>query len=246
MSYTYNSFQQALAIEIIYPNAAVSTGYLTDPNFQGILPTIIDEAEQRCYRELDLLYATSVQTLPTVAGNRIFDISAANPYIIAIERLRLFTPAGSDVTNSTGQNPLFPMSVDVIDAIFSGAAQGPPQYFGMQSDTIVVVGPTPDDEYNIEISGDFRPVPLYNAAPQDGTQTTFLTKVLPDLFLAAAMVSASGYRHNFGAQSDDPRMAISWEGRYQANLVSAKSEETRKKFLGWGLVSSSPTPQPAS
>jgi hypothetical protein len=30
-------------------------------------------------------------------------------------------------------------------------------------------------------------------------------RVLPDLFLAAAMVAASGYRHNFGAQSDDPR-----------------------------------------
>lgn len=244
MSYTYNSFQQALALEMIYPNAGTSTAYLTDPNFQGILPTIIDEAEQRCYRDLNLLYATSVQTLPTTAGNRIFNISAADPYIIAIERLRLFSPAGTDVASSTSQDPLLPMSVDVIDAIYSGAVQGPPKHFGMQSDTIVVLGPTPDDAYNIEISGDFRPTPLYAAAPQDGTQTTFLTNILPDLFLAAAMVSASGYRHNFGAQADDPKMALSWEARYQSNLTSAKSEETRKQFLGWGQLSSSPTPGP--
>ena len=240
MSYNYAQFQKALALEMIIPNANVA-----DANFQAILPTIVDEAEQRCYRDLDLLYATGVQVLPVTPLNRIFDISSANPYILIIERLRLLLPAGSDSTNYVMAPPLMPTSVEVIDAIYSGAPFGLPRYFAMQSDTIVVLGPAPDDAYNIEISHDFRPIPIYDVAPQDGTQTTWLATVLPDLFLAAAMVSAAGYRHNFGAQADDPKMATSWEMRYQENLRSAVDEETRKTFHGWFGLSSERPPPPA-
>jgi len=240
MSYTYATFQQALALEMIIPNANVS-----DANFQAILPTIVDEAEQRCYRDLDLLYATSVQSLPATGGSRIFDISAADPYVVVVERMRLLLPAGSDSANYTSAPPLTPVSVEVLDAVYSGAAAGPPTRFAMQSDTIVILGPAPDDSYNIEISGVFRPTPIYNVAPQDGTQTTWLATVLPDLFLAAAMVSAAGYRHNFGAQADDPRMATSWEMRYQENLKSAQDEELRKSYHGWAGLSSDRAPPPA-
>ena len=49
MSYTYSSFQSALASAI--EDAEFS---LSDIDFQALLPTIIDLAEQRAYRDLDL------------------------------------------------------------------------------------------------------------------------------------------------------------------------------------------------
>lgn len=243
MPYTYNSFQQALALEMVIPNANVS-----DPNFQAILPTIIDEAEQRCYRDLDLLYATAAQTTVMTPGARSISIAHADslPQILILETMNVITPSTATNPEAGLRNQLYPVSKEFLDAVFGSAAgSGVPKYMAMLTDATVLVGPWPDQGYTVEFIGKYRPVPLYSAAPADGTQTTFLSSVLPDLFLAAAMVSAAGYRHNFGAQSDEPRMAISWEARYQQNLLSAKNEEMRKKFHGWGGTSSEQTPPPS-
>ena len=81
MAYTYFSFQPALAVEMALPNAATAApGSLptTFPNFGAILPTIIDYAEQRCYRELDLLFTQTVDATKQVSsGVREFTVSSA-------------------------------------------------------------------------------------------------------------------------------------------------------------------------
>jgi hypothetical protein len=263
MPYTYDSFQTALALEMVVPNANVN-----DPNFILILPTIIDYAEQRCYRELDLLTAEARQWFAMVPFQReqIFPVAdavlslppqTAAQQILIVERVKIW-PSATPTTPPIGPpllggEPALPTTVDYLDAVYSGLYPNPgplgrPVRFALIDDQTIAFGPMPDQAYLFEIQGSARPVPLYNAPPADGTQTTFLTSVLPDLFLAAAMVAASGYRHNFGAQSDDPRMAVSWEGQYNELLGSAKNEETRKRFLGWGMMSSyssPPTPAPA-
>jgi hypothetical protein len=260
MSYTYKSFQTALALEMIVPNANVN-----DPNFIAILPTIIDYAEQRCYRELDLLNAEARQwfvmtpyhrTQSFSVGAVIYSTPAPAQQILIVDRVRIeptnsVVPPNPTAQPTTGGEPAIPATVDYIDAVYSGLFPNPgpfgrPTVFAPLSDQALIFGPAPDQAYAFRIHGKCRPVPLYSAAPADGTQTTFLTQVLPDLFLAAAMISASGYRHNFGAQADDPRMAISWESQFNELLGSAKTEENRKKFLGWGMMSSyNPPPLPA-
>lgn len=240
MSYTYASFQIALALEMVIPNANVN-----DPNFVLILPTLIDEAEQRCYRDLDLLSATTAQTAALTPLNRKLDLTAAPSLsqILILETVSVITPAGTTDPDAGVRNPLYPRSKEWLDAVHNSiATAGLPRYFAMLDDKTVLLGPFPDSGYTAEIVGKFRPAPLYANDPGDGSQTTFLASVLPDVLLAAAMVSASGYRHNFGAQADDPRMALSWEQRYQANMTSAKNEETRKKFHGWQQGSSQSTP----
>jgi hypothetical protein len=264
MSYTYASFQTALALEMVVPNANVK-----DPNFIAILPTIVDYAEQRCYRELDLLTAEARQWFQMTpyhrsqsfsVGGAIFSQPSPGQQILVVDRVRIepadsIVPPDPSAQPTVGGEPALPTTLDYLDAVYSGifpnpALFGRPTRFALLDDQTLVFGPAPDQAYYFLVHGSARPVPLYNAAPGDGTQTTFLTQVLPDLFLAAAMVSASGYRHNFGAQADDPRMAISWETQFNELLGSAKSEENRKKFLGWGMMSSYnspslPAPAPA-
>ena len=268
MSYTYLTFQTALALEMVVPNANTK-----DPNFVAILPTIIDYAEQRCYRELDLLHAETVQWFAMTPYQRAQSFAvggavASNPapaqQILIPERVTIApstsnpgAPIVPGVPPTTGGEPALPTTVDYIDAVYSGIFPSPgpfgrPERFAPLNDQALIFGPAPDQAYFFMIQGKCRPVPLYSAAPADGTQTTFLTSVLPDLFLACAMVSASGYRHNFGAQADDPRMAVSWESQYQELLGSAKNEETRKRFLGFAMLSSyssiqaaQPAPAPA-
>jgi hypothetical protein len=87
------------------------------------------------------------------------------------------------------------------------------------------VGPCPDQAYNVEVYGTYRPATLSATNPN-----TPLTVLLPDLFLAASMIFMSGYQKNFGAQADDPKMAASWESQYEKLMMGATSEEFRKKF----------------
>jgi hypothetical protein len=106
--------------------------------------------------------------------------------------------------------------------------------FARPDDTNLFWGPAPDQAYPMEVVGTIRPTPLSVANP-----TTFLTLYLSDVFFAAAMVSASGYQRNFGAQSDDPKMAVSWESQLQTKLASARKEELRKSYVS-AMSSASP------
>jgi len=270
MAYTYTSFQTALALEMIVPNAlstAPNAG-INDPNFQAILPTIVDQAEQRCYRELNLLYAVAEQWFVMIPYQRTQSFAAAGaidqatgnpiigaPQIIIPSRVGVGSPSviAEPSPPTFGPQPLYPVTMDYIDAIYSNVypswePTGLPEVFALHDDMDIAFGPTPDQAYTLQVVGQTRPIALYKVpfTTVAGDQTTFLTSVLPDLFLAASMVAASAYRHNFGAQSDDPRMAVSWESQYQTLLASAKTEEIRKRFLGWGMMSSqSPPPPPA-
>lgn len=226
MAYTYAQFQTALASEMIIPNNNTA-----DANFQLILPTIIDYAEERCYRDLDLLYATNAQTLLMTSGSRKLDTSALTPYLYILEDLNVITPFSQTNPELGARNACTPVSKDWINTVYGNSSvTGTPKYFAMLDDVTILLGPFPDHAYTAEVVGKFLPTPLYAPASSAGT---WLSIYLPGLFLAAAMVSASGYRHNFGAQADDPKMATSWEQQYQALLPSAKSEETRKKFQAW-------------
>lgn len=238
MGYTYAQLQTAIALEMVIPNANV-----LDANFQLILPTIIDYAEQRCYRELDLLYATSAQTVTLQAGVRTADLSGLAQYVVIVSRINVITPSSVTDPDLGSRHQVTPVSEEWMDAVYGWPTPtGIPTFFAMQSDTVVLLGPWPDQAYTVEVVGVFRPTPIYDPAEANGT---WLSLNLPDLFLAACMVSASGYRHNFGAQADDPKMAVSWETQFQTLLSSAKNEETRKKFrTQTGSSESTPSPNP--
>jgi hypothetical protein len=69
---------------------------------------------------------------------------------------------------------------------------------------------------------------------------TFISQYLPDLLVMASMIYISAYQRNFGKESDDPQMAMSYETQYQLLLKSAVVEEARKKFDAAGWSSQSP------
>lgn len=74
----------------------------------------------------------------------------------------------------------------------------------------------------------------------NGSGITFISQYLPDLLVMASMIYISAYQRNFGKESDDPQMAMSYESQYQLLLKSATVEEARKKFDAAGWSSQSP------
>lgn len=206
-----------------------------DPNFLNILPDIIDYAEQRLYRELDILNTVVTDSSAALtSGNRNFTLPQSNGRFVVTNGFNVYTPAGS--TNSRVQ--LIPVSRDVLDAIYPSAdGADVPSMIAMITDQTVIVGPWPDANYTVEVIGTIRPTPLSAT-----NTTTYLTLYLPDLMVAASMIFASGYQQNFGAQSDNPQMASSWEGQYEKLIPSAGVEEQRKRYASGAWGSLSPTP----
>lgn len=227
MSLTYASYYAAIQTLVASQSP--------DTPFDTIFPDAIDYAEQRCYRELDLLQTVTVDTSVTLAaGARNATIPSA---FVVINGYNILTPVGSGATGL--RNPLTPVSRDVIDMLWPGGttATGMPVMFAQLTQWTVLFGPTPDQGYTLEIIGTQRPAPLTST-----NDTTFLTLYLPDLFIAATMVFMSGYMRNFSSSGNDPQMAVNWESQYKALFASANSEEMRKKFNSSGWASLNPAP----
>ena len=198
----------------------------TDADFLTAVPALIDDAEQRIYRELDFLDTRQTVTGgPMAIGNRIYVLPTS---FVVIERINLILPAG-DAPGQTGstRKPLIPRSAGFIDAVTGASPNGAPAYFAMVTNVQIILGPAPDAAYQTEITGTLRPAPL-----SPSNTSTWLSLNLPDLMLAAGMVAMAAYQKNFGQMGDNPQMALGWEGHYQALKQSALVEEWRRKFQG--------------
>lgn len=216
----------------------VSTG---DSNFTTQLPGIIDYAEQRIYRELDLIATRVTDTSSLgacVANQRLTALSTANGQFLVVEEINVITPStGTALTGTRYQ--LQNTSRSFIDLCYPSntTASSLPQFWSMANSSTIVLGPAPDAAYTLEVVGTQRPTAL-----SSNNSSTILTKMLPDVFMAASMVYACGYLKNFGAVVDDPKMAVTWESIYQQQKGSALVEEVRKKYQGESYTSEQPSP----
>lgn len=225
MSLTYSTYVSALTTMMVTS--------ATNPAFVAILPNIIDYAEQRCYRELDLLSTVTTDASGRLTvGSRSFTLSTATATFITVQEINVVTPSGYAPDAGT-RNALLAVSKEFLNQVYnSSTGSSVPLFFAMLNNTTILVGPWPDQGYTVEVVGTIRPAPL-----SASNTTTFLSTYLPDLFLAASMIFASGYQKNFGAQADDPKMAMSWEDQYGRLLASANAEEMRRKWAGPGWTS---------
>ena len=226
----------------------------TDAAFVTILPQMITYAENRMYRDIDFMFtSTSPHGVSFVLtpGNRnlSFNINlasntaASEGTFVVSEQINLLTDASGNAAATTNpdacvRTPLLPTTKEFLDAVYGSsltANRGKPEYFVPFNETLFFVGPVPDQAYPVEVVGTYRP----NSLSATNT-STFISLYLPDVFIMASMIYISAYQRNWGRQSDDPQMALSYESQYQALLKSAIVEEARKKFDAAGWSSQSP------
>ena len=230
MSLTYTSY-----VSQISNIMAVSS---TTTQFQTMLPGMIDYAEQRIYRELDLLQTVIRNTSGALVTNvRSFSLPTNLGKFVTVQGINIATPVGTPIDN--GQRIILqPVAREYIDSVWnSNINTGTPQVFCMLDQDTIAVGPWPNNNYQVEVIGTIRPTPLSQT-----NSTTFLTLYLPDLFIAGSMIFASGYQRDFGSQADNPQQSSSWEMQYDKLFASANAEELRKKFSGLGWTSYSNAP----
>ena len=211
----------------------------TDTNFQIILPQMISYAELRMQRDLDFLSTQiSNSSYSLTAGNGTLTIPTSQ--FVVMETFEVIDGSGSSA-------PLLPVGKEFIQNVYgTGSATGLPQYFavyggdsattGLTSQNMIV-GPIPDLNYAIRLTGTVRSAPLSATNTQ-----TYISVYLPDMFIMASMIYISAYQRNFGRLNDDPAMAQTYESQYQSLLKSAMVEENRKKFESAAWTSYSPAP----
>ena len=197
-------------------------------------------------------------SLVTTVNSRILNLgSMTNSFggqIIDPEGVALIGPAGTTNPALGTRYPYKMTSLDVIDIVWPqesstlspSAAEWLGRWWALLDQNTIVLAPTPDAPlgavYTAEVTGLFQPTPISAANP-----TTYISTYYPDLFECAIMVFMSGWlQRNYGAQSDDPRQAQSWETQYQTLLPACVQEEDRRRGAGVGWTANRATQaQPA-
>jgi|HubBroStandDraft_1064217.scaffolds.fasta_scaffold76287_3 hypothetical protein len=196
--------------------------------FAQLQPAIIQYAELRMYRDLDLIDTEESATITLTANSRNATLPTG---MIVANSCNIITPAGQAPDAGT-RNPCRRVSEQFLDFTFpvagaAGAVTGQvPLYWSRLDFSNIRFGPPPDQAYEAEFIGTFRPAPLSST-----NTSTVLTIWFPDMFVAASMVFLAGYQRDFGAASENPQLSLSWNAMYEDLLKSADIEEVRKKAL---------------
>jgi hypothetical protein len=227
----------------------------TDANLNTAIPAILNYAELRIQRDLDMLPAQTSNTYTLTAGQYIFPLPT-NDFMI-VQRAVIEQLNGTQVVSTS---PLLEVSQEYIQNVYGGlSTSGMPQYFAMVGDNWgnngvvnnnIALGPTPNFNYTIRIHGLIRTPSLYtysggNAA---STEYTYISTYYGDLLVMASMIYIAGnYQKNMSATSDSPDAPMNYEKQYQALRIGAIQEENRKRAAGSGWsaystpVSATPT-----
>jgi hypothetical protein len=241
---TWITLQNTLLVAL---SQAVAPYTVIPSDFATLFPQATSYAEQRIYRELvPLNERTQNTSLTTTTASRVLNLTAASQMILTVESFELIYPAG--VTNQAlGTRMIFDAAnLDVIDLVWPqesvtmdpSLADWIGRYWALLDDHTLVFCPTVNGAYTAIITGTFESIPISAANP-----TTYLSTFYPEVLEAACMVFLTGYLlRNFGAQSDDPRQAVSFESHYKTLMQSAIIEEQRRRMQGAGWSQYVPAP----
>lgn len=246
---SYNEFINQIAALAVYTIDDIGgvNEIVNDAAAQAIVPMMLNYAELRIQRDLDLLQSqTETNTYTLTQGNPILQIPIDD--FLTLQTFEITQVSDGKVVNSS---PMLPVSKEFIQNCYSGlASAGTPQYwapvgdnFGDGADTWnkVLVGPTPNFAYTTRVTGTIRTPSLFKYAEAGvaDTKYTYISSYYPDMLIMASMIYITMFQRNFGGTSDDPAMGMSYEKQYQALRLGAMPEENRKKSQasGWSPYS---------
>jgi hypothetical protein len=238
---SYNAFIQQIAAMGVYTVTSVAgvNQITSDPSIQSIVPMILNYAELRCQRDLNLLSSETSNTYTLTAGQNVFSLPPSD--FLKVRTLEICQTNNGQVVNAT---PLLFTSKEFIQNCYSGlASANAPQYCAMYGDnfgdeqdsaTNILLGPVPNYSWTLRVTGAARQPSLYSNASAGiaDTEYTYLSQWYPDLLVIASMIYISGYQRNWSATADDTPGAQSWEKQYQALRLGAISEEDERRQNG--------------
>ena len=243
---TYNGYVTQIATMAVV-NVQTTSGVVegVDTAFNDLIPQMLNYAELRIQRDLDLLPSQTSRSYTLTIGSNQLALGAYD--FVTVQTIAL--------TVSGVTYPLLPSTKEYLQNVYGSSAAGAraqPKLFAMYGGDLstggttynnILIGPYPDAAYSVTVTGTVRLPTLYeNATTQlADTGTTFISTYFPDLLVQASMIYIAQFQRNFGQASNDPSMGPTYELQYQNLLKSAGVEEARKKFSAAAWSSMSPS-----
>ena len=183
---------------------------------QTIIDTFISNCEFRILRDVDSDNNRSYAQADIVAGQRYVNTPLINDETLVIR--------SAQITNSTGgadnssRSFLEYRDTNFISEYNPTNVEGLPKYYSYWDENTIVLAPTPDQNYNMQINYILKPSGL------SGSNTeTYLSKEFPNGLLYACLVEAYGFLKG------PPDMIQFYEGKYKQALEGFTVEQMGRR-----------------
>lgn len=237
---SYNQYIQNIGVMAVEQTSEASGVYqFNNAPLQIIVPQMLNYAEQRIARDLDMLASQTSNLYTLTAGINVLSLPVNDFQVV--QTLEIVQLSNGTVINST---PLIPVSKEFIQNVYGGMySAGTPEYYAMYGsnfgdsqdiETNILFGPAPNYAYSLRVTGMAAMPSLYQSASAGVADTnyTYISTWYPDMLMLASMIYITMYQRNFSAASDDSQMGQTYEKQYQALRLGAVPLENRRKSQG--------------
>lgn len=188
---------------------------LTDPTVHDQIPRLINAAERKLAQELKLL--GQIEVLTTTLQTGVAIIAKPDRWRQTISMFY-----GTGTTQNT-RTRLFSRSYEFLTTYWPDRsvsdADNPPLYYAEDYQYAHwLIGPTPDQNYPLEVSCYMQP-PLLD----DSNQTNFWTDYTPNALLYGTLLEATPFL------KDDPRLQV-WGQQWERDLASLGNQDLQRKM----------------
>ena len=175
----------------------------TETSFVTNLPLFIRAAEDRIFQSVDLSYFKK---------NASSSLSQNDPYLSVPSDF--LTPFSLHITTANYKDFLLLKEVNFVQSYtLDSDSTGTPKYYAIYDVDNLIVSPTPDQNYTIELHYYYRPASL-TAGSDSGT--TWISENAPNVLLYGALYEAYTY------MKGEPDVLANYEKRFMENLTRLK------------------------
>jgi len=175
----------------------------TETSFVTNLPLFIRAAEDRIFQSVDLSYFKK---------NASSSLSQDDPYLSVPSDF--LTPFSLHITTANYKDFLLLKEVNFVQSYtLDSDSTGTPKYYAIYDVDNLIVSPTPDQNYTIELHYYYRPASL-TAGSDSGT--TWISENASNVLLYGALYEAYTY------MKGEPDVLANYEKRFVENLTRLK------------------------
>ena len=181
-----------------------------------IVDGFISDAEFRILRDVDSDNNRSYAQADIVAGQRYVNTPLINDETLVIRSVQITNSTGG--ADNSSRSFLEYRDTNFISEYNPTGVTGLPKYYSYWDENTIVLAPTPDQNYNMQINYILKPAGL------SGSNTeTYLSKEFPNGLLYACLVEAYGF---LKGPAD---MIQFYEGKYQQALQGFTVEQMGRR-----------------
>ena len=181
-----------------------------------IINGFISDAEFRILRDVDSDNNRSYAQADIIAGQRYVNTPLINDETLIIRSVQITNSTGG--ANNSSRSFLEYRDTNFISEYNPTGVQGLPKYYSYWDEDTIVIAPTPDLNYNMQINYILKP----NGLSVSNTQT-YLSKEFPNGLLYACLVEAYGF---LKGPAD---MIQFYEGKYKQALEGFTVEQMGRR-----------------